>query len=75
MEKKEKNFCCLCSRYKEEQLELVTVGFVEEAKLPVTIPICKECKKVIHNLKRIYNDVRRKAVRNRSVLAGKEEVK
>ena len=74
MEKNEKTFCCLCSKYTAEQVKLVTVGFVEEVNLPITIPICKECNLIIHNLKRIYEDVRRIAIKNRSVLVGKEEV-
>ena len=72
MGKKEKTFCCLCSKYKEEELEFVTVGFVEEANLPVTIPICKGCTLIIHNLKRIYAGVKMKAIKNRSALAGRE---
>ena len=72
MEEKEKNFYPLCGKTKNEPLKLVTLAFVEETKAPVTVAICKGCIVIIHNIRRIYEDVKRKAIKNQSILGGEE---
>lgn len=61
---KEKNFCILCSKMKEEPLSLAILGVIEETKTPIQVSVCNLCQIVLHNIRRICNDVKIKSIKN-----------
>ena len=72
MEKNEKNFCCLCGKSKNEPLTNLPLGMTEEG-FKVEVEACHQCEIVLHNVRRVFEDVKRKAVKNLIVLGGKKE--
>ena len=56
MQKKEKNFCCLCSKWKEERLTPVHLTRIEETNDVIMVEVCKLCGIVLHNIRRVVEE-------------------
>jgi len=54
LEKKEKNFCLLCGKSREEPLTKMALATIEEFGEVVWVDCCQGCKVVLHNIRRIY---------------------
>lgn len=65
MEKKEKNFCPLCGKSRDEPLTRVALTMIEEFEEMVLVDCCKLCEVVLYNIRRIYVEKQEECLKKR----------